>query len=175
MANSNYESLQVRFEKRISYGLSVEGNYTFLNFMDHSDVGGNAWIGNLGFAGAPQDLTILRAEKSVSANDVPNRLAFAAIYELPVGRGAQRPNIDGKACPDAAFTASWMAQRTISTSPTSPIPRTRRRATWDVISRIAQPRHHKRDLGISKRVAFTEIPVFVLPVLAMLIPRLWRV
>jgi hypothetical protein len=87
VANSNYESLQVRFEKRIAYGLSIEGNYTFSKFMDYSDAGGNAWIGNLGFAGAPQDLTNLRAEKSVSANDVPHRLAFAAIYELPVGRG----------------------------------------------------------------------------------------
>ena len=87
VANSNYESLQVRFEKRLAYGLSVEGNYTFSKFMDFSDAGGNAWIGNLGFAGAPQDLTNLRAEKSVSANDVPQRLAFAAIYELPVGRG----------------------------------------------------------------------------------------
>jgi hypothetical protein len=87
VANSNYESLQVRFEKRLAYGLSVEGNYTFSKFMDYSDAGGNAWIGNLGFAGAPQDLTNLRAEKSVSANDVPHRLAFAAIYELPIGRG----------------------------------------------------------------------------------------
>jgi len=87
VANSDYQSLQVRFEKRLAYGLSVEGNYTFSKFMDYSDAGGNAWIGNLGFAGAPQDLTNLRAEKSVSANDVPHRLAFAAIYELPVGRG----------------------------------------------------------------------------------------
>jgi hypothetical protein len=67
VANSNYESLQVRFEKRLAYGLSVEGNYTFAKFMDYSDAGGNAWIGNLRFAGAPQDLTNLRAEKTVSA------------------------------------------------------------------------------------------------------------
>ncbi len=87
VANSDYQSLQVRFEKRLAYGLSVTGNYTFSKFMDYSDAGGNAWIGNLGFAGAPQDLNNLRAEKSVSANDVPSRLAFAAIYELPVGRG----------------------------------------------------------------------------------------
>lgn len=87
VADSDYQSLQVRFEKRLAYGLSVEGNYTFSKFMDYSDAGGNAWIGNLGFIGAPQDLTNLRAEKSVSANDVPQRLAFAAIYELPVGRG----------------------------------------------------------------------------------------
>jgi hypothetical protein len=154
VANSDYQSLQVRFEKRLSYGLSVTGNYTFSKFMDYSDAGGNAWIGNLGFAGAPQDLNNLRAEKSVSANDVPNRLAFAAIYELPVGRrrafgnnmnrvldavvggwqvnsfitfqsgnplvfltytqtladsggeGAQRPDINGKACSGASIMSA---------------------------------------------------------------------
>jgi len=87
IATSNYESLQVRFEKRLSHGLSFTGNYTFSKFIDDSDAGGNAWIGNIGFAGTPQDLTNLKAEKSVSANDTPQRLAFAAIYELPVGRG----------------------------------------------------------------------------------------
>jgi hypothetical protein len=87
VATSNYEALQVRFEKRFSHGLSFTGNYTFSKFIDDSDAGGNAWIGNLGFAGAPQDLTNLKAEKSVSGNDTPHRLAFAAIYELPIGRG----------------------------------------------------------------------------------------
>ena len=77
VANSDYQSVQVQFEKRLAYGLSAEGNYTFSKFMDYSDAGGNAWIGNLGFIGAPQNVTNLRAEKSVSANYVPQRLAFA--------------------------------------------------------------------------------------------------
>ena len=39
----------------LSHGLSFTGNYTFSKFMDYSDAGGNAWIGNIGFAGSPQD------------------------------------------------------------------------------------------------------------------------
>lgn len=202
VANSNYESLQVRFEKRLSYGLSVEGNYTFAKFMDYSDAGGNAWIGNLGFAGAPQDLTNLRAEKSVSANDVPHRLAFAAIYELPVGRGRsfgrnmnrvlngaiggwqvnsfvtfqsgnplvfsdsnqtladgpnQRPNISGKACSGAGIysvvggAANYFNVANFS-HPLDQTPGNMGRYISDCRSQGV----HNIDLGISKRVEFTE-------------------
>jgi len=91
VATSSYHSLQARFEKRASHGIRFLGAYTWSKFIDNSDAGGNAWIGGqgqgLGFIGAPQDLTNLRAEKSVSANDTPQRLVFAVIYELPVGRG----------------------------------------------------------------------------------------
>ena len=87
VASSSYHSLQARFEKRTSHGLSFLGAYTFSKFLTNSDAGGNAWIGSLGFVGAPQDLTNLRAEKSVSGNDTPQRLVFAVAYQLPVGRG----------------------------------------------------------------------------------------
>jgi hypothetical protein len=202
VANSNYQSAQVRFEKRLAYGLSVEGNYTFSKFMDYSDAGGNAWIGNLGFAGAPQDLTNLRAEKSVSANDVPNRLAFAAIYELPVGRGRalgnnmnrvlngaiggwqvnsfvtfqtgnplvfsdsnqtladspnQRPNIDGKACSGANIysvvggTANYFNVANFS-HPADQTPGNMGRYIADCRDQGI----HNIDLGLSKKVEFTE-------------------
>jgi hypothetical protein len=87
VATSSYQSLQARFEKRAGHGLSFLGAYTFSKFLTNSDAGGNAWIGSLGFVGAPQDLTNLRAEKSVSGNDTPQRLVFAVVYELPLGRG----------------------------------------------------------------------------------------
>ena len=87
VATSSYHSLQARFEKRYSQGVSLLAAYTFSKFLTDSDAGGNAWIGSLGFVGAPQDLTNLRAEKSVSGNDTPQRLVFAVVYELPVGRG----------------------------------------------------------------------------------------
>jgi carboxypeptidase family protein/TonB-dependent receptor-like protein len=87
VASSSYHSFQARFEKRASHGVTFLGAYTFSKFLTNSDAGGNAWIGNLGFVGAPQDLTNLRAEKSVSGNDTPQRFVFAVVYELPVGRG----------------------------------------------------------------------------------------
>jgi len=85
-ASSLYNALQVRFEKRAGHGLKFVGNYTFSHFVSDNDEGGNAWIGNL-TSGEPQDLNNLAAEKSVSANDTPNRLVFAIIYELPIGHG----------------------------------------------------------------------------------------
>jgi len=85
-ASGSYQSLQVRFERRTSRGLSFTGSYTFSKFISTSDEGANAWIGKL-TGGAPQDLNNLAAENSISGNDTPHRLAFALIYELPLGRG----------------------------------------------------------------------------------------
>ena len=85
-ATATYNALQVRFERRTSHGLSFTGNYTYSRFTSTSDEGSNAWLANLQ-PGSPQDLTNLAAEKSISANDAPHRVAAAVIYELPVGRG----------------------------------------------------------------------------------------
>jgi hypothetical protein len=202
VAVSNYQSMQVRFEKHLSHGLSITGNYTFSKFIDDSDAGGNAWIGNIGFAGAPQDLNNLRTEKSVSANDTPQRLAFAAIYELPVGRGRtlgknmnrvmngaiggwqvntfvtfqtgqplvfsdsnqtvadgpnQRPNINGKACANVGVydvvngTANYFNVAHFS-HPEDQTPGNMGRYIAD----CRAPGIHNIDLGISKKVEFTE-------------------
>jgi Carboxypeptidase regulatory-like domain/TonB dependent receptor len=85
-ANSSYNSLQVRFQKRASHYISFEGNYTFSKAIDDSSAGANSFIGGLGF-GVPQQLDRLQGEKSVSANDAPQRFVMAAIVDLPVGRG----------------------------------------------------------------------------------------
>ena len=85
-ASAAYHALEVRFERRTSHGLSFTGNYTFSKFISTSDEGSNAWAANLQ-PGSPQELTNLAAEKSISANDAPHRVAAAVIYELPIGRG----------------------------------------------------------------------------------------
>ncbi|HXH49148.1 MAG TPA: carboxypeptidase-like regulatory domain-containing protein [Terriglobia bacterium] len=92
VASSSYHAFQLRFEKRAGHGLSFVGNYTFSKFLTNSDAGGNAWIGGgggagIGFVGSPQDFTNLALEKSLSANDTPQRLTFAVVYDLPFGRG----------------------------------------------------------------------------------------
>jgi hypothetical protein len=85
-ASSFYNSLQVRFEKRTSHGLTFNGAYTFSKYMSTSDEGANYWVGSMD-EGEPQDLTNLSLEKSISANDTPHRLALAIVYELPIGHG----------------------------------------------------------------------------------------
>ena len=87
-ATSLYNSLQVRFEKRYSHGLSFTGNYTHSHQTSDSDSGANPGLGSrLGSFGAIQDKSNLKGERSISANDTPNRFVIATTYELPVGRG----------------------------------------------------------------------------------------
>lgn len=87
-ANIDYHALQVRFEKRYSYGLNFTGNYTFSKLLDTSSEGYNAWMGQIR-AGRHQDLNNRNADRSVGSSDTPHRLAFAVSYDLPVGRGRQ--------------------------------------------------------------------------------------
>src|SRR4029077_16623699 len=85
-AESFYNALQVRFEKRASHYISFEGGYTFSKATDDSSAGRNAFIGSLA-SDNPQELDNLKAEHSISANDATHRLAMAIIADSPIGRG----------------------------------------------------------------------------------------
>jgi hypothetical protein len=84
-ADSWYNSMQVRFQKRANHYVSFEGNYTFSKSTDDSSIGFNAFVGNLNL-GNPQQLDKLKSEWAVSANDATHRFVLAAVFELPVGR-----------------------------------------------------------------------------------------
>jgi hypothetical protein len=84
-ASSWYNSLQIRFQKRTTHHVSFEGSYTLSKLTDDSSVGANAFVGTLN-NGNPQQLDNLKAEHGISANDTPQRLAAAIIFELPIGR-----------------------------------------------------------------------------------------
>ncbi len=85
-ANSWYNAMQVRFQKRMNHYFSLEGNYTFSKATDNSSVGANAFVGNLNL-GNPQQNDMPQNEYAPSANDAPHRFVVAAIFDLPVGRG----------------------------------------------------------------------------------------
>jgi hypothetical protein len=84
-ASSWYNSLQIRFQRRMSHYVSFEGNYTWSKAMDNSSVGRNGWIGNL-ILDNPQELDNLKAEYGISSNDATHRLTTAFIVDLPFGR-----------------------------------------------------------------------------------------
>jgi hypothetical protein len=84
-ATADYHAMQVRFEKRLSHGVSFTGNYTLSKSTDDSSIGANAFVGNLNY-GNPQQLDRLGAEHGISANDTTHRLTIAAVLEIPVGR-----------------------------------------------------------------------------------------
>ena len=84
-ANSWYNALQVRFQKRTTHHISFEGSYTISKATDYSSAGRNNWVGALS-NGLPQQLDNLSAERSIGASDTPQRLAAAVVVDLPVGR-----------------------------------------------------------------------------------------
>lgn len=101
-SNANFQSLQVRLEKRFSHGLSLLTSYMWSKAM--SDARGTAIDG--GSSGiTPQDPYNLRAEKSVADENTPHRFVASAIYDLPFGRG--RAWLSGLASWSDAILGGW--------------------------------------------------------------------
>ena len=84
-ADSWYNAMQIRFQKRTTHHISFEGNYTVSKSTDDSSAGRNNFVGSLA-AGLPQQLDRLNLEHSISANDTPQRLTVAVVVDVPVGR-----------------------------------------------------------------------------------------
>lgn len=86
-ARSRYYAWYVRGERRFSQGLSVLASYTWSRNTDDFTGYNVAGINQLSNVTGPQNAYDLRAERSLSAQDVPHRFTAAATYELPIGRG----------------------------------------------------------------------------------------
>ena len=86
-ANSIYNSLQLRVEKRFSHGLQALVTYTYSKSLDDasSTDGSVTWLG--GISNGPQDPNNRHLERGLSTFDIPQVLQFSYVYELPVGRG----------------------------------------------------------------------------------------
>ena len=98
---ADYDSLQVRMQKRMSDGLGFTLAYTWSkamgDFLDHLSAGGGA-SGNF-----PQDAYNMAADYGPLAFDIPHRFVASAIYELPFGAG--RKFLDSGAA--AAILGGW--------------------------------------------------------------------
>ena len=85
MADSNYHAATLRVEKRFSQGLSMLLAYTFSKLIDNNTGDGGNNFSESGDSGV-RNWDNLAAERSVSANDLPQRLVISASYELPFGK-----------------------------------------------------------------------------------------
>jgi hypothetical protein len=83
---SDYNSLDLKVQKRFSRGMTILGAYTWSSNWDNQ-WGASSTLnpGNNG----PQDIYNLAPEYSRSINNLPNRFTVAGTYELPFGRGKQ--------------------------------------------------------------------------------------
>jgi hypothetical protein len=88
VANANYHALQISAHKRMSNGLDITANYTYSKNIDDAGTqrsgyaipstlmrNGRGWIKN-------------RADRSISANSVPQNLAVYGVYHMPFGEGS---------------------------------------------------------------------------------------
>ena len=80
---SNYNSLQVRLEKRFSHGLQYEAAYTFAHALDNASSASLGSVNNGDF----RDQRFPNAEYGNADFDVRHRFVFSYVYDLPFGRG----------------------------------------------------------------------------------------
>ncbi len=80
---SNYNSLQVRLEKRYSHGLQYEAAYTFAHALDNASSASLGSVNNGDF----RDQRFPNTEYGNADFDVRHRFVFSYIYDLPFGRG----------------------------------------------------------------------------------------
>ena len=82
--DSTYNSLQVKAQRRFSGGASINAAYTLSKLISDTE-SNTGWLQPNG--NGVQDNNNLKAEKSLSAGDVRNRLVLSYVYDIPVGRG----------------------------------------------------------------------------------------
>ena len=85
-ANSTYNSLQARFQQRLTTGLSVLASYTWSKSIDDA----SNFFSTAGDANFPQNSYDVRAERARSDYDLRHRLSLSYSYDLPAGHFEQR-------------------------------------------------------------------------------------
>jgi hypothetical protein len=102
VADSIYNGLQVRLQKRFSAGLQFLVTYAYSKALDDASASSNAW-----YTGSTslQDPNRRYLERSVSLYDIPQILQLSHTYELPFGHGKK---IGGNWNPVVnAFIGGW--------------------------------------------------------------------
>jgi hypothetical protein len=93
-ANSGFNILTVKAEHRYTNGLGYTVTWLWSKYIDNQNLGANDTATTL-VAPNIQNFYNLNAEKALSGNDIPFRLVFAPIYNLPVGKGRHFLNQGG--------------------------------------------------------------------------------
>ena len=90
-ANSSYNSLQIRFQQSLDFGLSLLSSYTWSKSIDNA----SGFFTSAGDPNFPQDSFNTRAERGRSNFDVRHRLSLSYAYDFPFGRGRRLLANDG--------------------------------------------------------------------------------
>ncbi|MBI3209169.1 MAG: TonB-dependent receptor [Candidatus Solibacter usitatus] len=101
---SAYDSLLLRYEKRMSNGLNFLVNYTYSKNFDINGTGGSSAFSQNGGTTFPVDSWNQHNEKALGSLDVPKVFVASAGYELPFGRGKRFLSQNG---PAAYILGGW--------------------------------------------------------------------
>ena len=88
IANSTYQAMEVKVEKRYAAGINIVGSYTYSKSID---LGIGAFAGESVSAGTIQNYNDLRNEYAPSALDQTHRFVGNVVYELPFYRAQHGP------------------------------------------------------------------------------------
>jgi len=103
-ANSSYNALQIKAEKRFSHGLQFLATYVWSKSLDDSSTTGGAvtWLGGITHLQDPNNRAL---ERALSTWDIPSVLQFSYTYELPIGKG--KPLLGNANAVVNAFLGGW--------------------------------------------------------------------
>jgi hypothetical protein len=90
--SSNYNSLQASVTRRFQGGGTMLVAYTNAKLMSNTDTL-TSWLeGNTGGVGSVQDWNNLKGERSLSSQDISQRLVISYVLDLPFGHGRAYAN-----------------------------------------------------------------------------------
>ncbi len=81
--DSNYQSVNIKIEKRYSGGFNLLSNFTWSKFLDNIPATGQ--LG--GSVNNFQHIELHRFDWSIAGSDIPKRWVSSLVYDLPFGRG----------------------------------------------------------------------------------------
>jgi hypothetical protein len=102
-ANSVYDGLEMKAQKRFSHGLTFLASLTGDKSIDDA----STTVSFLGSASSKQDPWNIHLDRSISSQDISRDLVINSIYELPVGRGKHWMGSASK--PLDAILGGWQA------------------------------------------------------------------
>src|SRR5215831_3901518 len=94
LGTSDYNALLVKLERRFHNGLNVLASYTYSKTLTDADSALPAFAQFSG-GGYGQNPYNLKAEKSLSYQDIPHTFVVSYLYELPIGPGKKFLNHGG--------------------------------------------------------------------------------
>ncbi len=101
--NSSYHSLQLKVQKRFSEGQTLLVAYTVSKYLTNAE-SLTSWLEGAA-AGGYQNFYNMKAERSPSGYDVPQRLVVSYVLDLPVGHG--KKYLSGAAGPVDKLVSGW--------------------------------------------------------------------